>query len=220
LWFIKANKVRSRDTKRYGIIVAGITITAIGAFPYITSGRLVDVSEWLLDFVPRASDWDSRHQLLFGLGFALIIIGLIGEMDSTFKRRCATFLIGLFVAWNITYMQSYYLDSLKQDQLIVALRNSDDIKSARVIMFDDQTTSRYNARGRGFRTYEWDGILVKAFGNDSKSAVDLKFVDCNDPLTPIPDTILTITARNGRFKATITRDVGIDISVKSIQPCQ
>lgn len=218
LWFLKSNKKYSPDSNRYGIIAAGITITAIGAFPYVVSGRLVDVSEWLLNFVPRASDWDSRHQLLLGLGFALIIVGLIGEVDSAFKRHCRTFLVGLFVAWNITYMHAYYLDSLKQDQLIVAIQKSDELKSSRVIMFRD-TTARFNARGRGYRSYEWNGILTKAFGDSSRSVIDMGYVNCNDPLTPVPDTLLTITARNGRIESTLTRDIGIELSVESIQPC-
>jgi len=220
LWFVNSTKKRSREGNRYGFIVAGISITAIGAFPYVTSGRLVDISEWLLNFVPRASDWDSRHQLLLGLGFALIIVGLLGQVDSTFKRQCTTFLIGICVFWNVTNMHLYYLDSLKQDQVITALQNSNELKNARFIMFDDQTTSRFNARGREYRSYEWDGILAKAFDNDLKSAVDLGYVDCNDPLTSIPDTIITITARNGRLKTTLLRDVGVNLSVVSIQPCK
>lgn len=220
LWFMKSNKKCSPEDNRYAIIVAGVTITAVGAFPYLTSGRMTDVSEWMLNFVPRASEWDSRHQLLLGLGFALIIVGFIGQVDSTFKRRCTAFLVGLFVAWNITFMHAYYLDSLKQDQLVVALQKSDGLKSSKIIMFNDQTTSRFNARGRFYYEIEWDGILAKAFGNESKSGVDMRYVDCNDPLTPIPDTILAITARNGRLKATLSRDVGIDLSVVSIQPCK
>ena len=35
----------------------------------------------------------------------------------------------------------------------------------------------------------------------------------------IPDTLLTITTANGRFKATLLRQVGIIISVAHIDPC-
>jgi len=70
-------------------------------------------------------------------------------------------------------MHSYYLDSLKGEQVITALQNSNELENARFIMFDDQTTGRFNARGRNYRSYEWDGILAKAFGNDLKSAVYL-----------------------------------------------
>jgi len=173
LWFVNSAKRRSHDGGRYGLIVAGLAITVLGAFPYITSGRLVDISEWTLNFVPRASDWDSRHQLLLGLGIALIIVGLLGHVDSIFKRQCTTFFVGICVFWNVTYMHSYYLDSLKGEQVITALQNSNELENARFIMFDDQTTGRFNARGRNYRSYEWDGILAKAFGNDLKSAVYL-----------------------------------------------
>ena len=50
-----------------------------------------------------------------------------------------------------------------------------------------------------------------------KSIVGYNFVDCDSGL--IPDTLLTITATNGRFKATLFRQVGINIGVARIDPC-
>jgi len=219
LWYLKLRRNNASVNSRYPIILAGVTITALGAFPYITSGRLVDVSEWMLNFVPRASDWDSRHQLVLGLGLAVTLVGLISPIDSTFKRPSFNVLIGLCVALNITYMHGYYLDSLKQDQMISAIRDSDELAESRFVMIDD-TTDRFNARGRGYRSYEWDGILAKALGDSTRTVIDMGYVDCNDPLTPVPDTLLIITARNGRFESTLTRDIGIELSVESIQPCK
>lgn len=218
LWYLKLRKDNVSVDSRYAIILAGVSLTALGAFPYVASGRLVDVSEWLLNFVPRASDWDSRHQLLLGLGLAITLAGIIGPFDSTFKRRSVTVFIGLCVALNMTYMHAYYLDALKQDQIISAIHDSDALRQSRVIMIND-TTDRFNARGRHYRSYEWDGILTKALGDSSRSIVYMGYVNCNDPLTPVPDTILTIIARNGRFESTLTRNVGIELFVEPIQPC-
>ena len=219
LWYLKLRRDNISVDSRYPIILAGVSLTALGAFPYITSGRLVDVSEWILNFVPRASDWDSRHQLLLGLGLAVTLVGLIGPSDSIFKRRSINILIGLCVALNITYMHGYYLDSLKQDQMISAIRDSDALTESRFVMIND-TTDRFNARGRGYRSYEWDGILAKALGDSTRTAIYMGYVDCSDSLALVPDTLLTITALNGRFISTLTRDVGIELSVKSIQPCK
>mgnify|MGYP001577892394 CR=1 FL=1 len=217
-WFLKSHRGGASESKRYAVIIAGITITAIGASPYIVGGHLVDISDWLIAFVPRSSDWDSRHQLLLGLGLSVTIAGVVGSIDSSFKRQSLAVIFGLCVLWNVTYMQSYYLDSLKQDQIVVALRKSDDLKNSRIIMIDD-STERFNARGRFYRSYEWEGILSKAFGENSISVISGKsYVDCGDPM--IPETLLTITARNGRLESTVTRDLGIELSVKSIQPCK
>lgn len=217
-WYWKSHKGGTSESKRYAIIVAGITITVIGASPYIVGGHLVDISDWLIAFVPRSSEWDSRHQLLLGLGLSVTIAGVVGSIDSTFKRQGLAVFFGLCVLWNATYMQSYYLDALKQDQIIVALRKSDELKNSRIVMIDD-STERFNARGRFYRSYEWEGILSKALGENSISVISGKsYIDCRDPL--IPDTLLTITARNGRLESTVSRDIGIELFVESIQPCK
>lgn len=217
-WYLKSRKSESSENNRYAIIVSGITITIIGASPYIIGGHLVDISDWLIAFVPRSSDWDSRHQLLLGLGLSITIAGVIGLIDSTFKRQMLAVLFGLCVVWNVTYMHSYYLDSMKQDQIVSALQGSVELKSSRVIMIND-LADRFNARGRHYRSYEWNGIFSKAFGDNSRSAISpMSFVDCNE--FPIPDTLLTITARNGRLESTVSRDLGIELSVKLIHPCE
>jgi len=217
-WFWKSRKKSTLESNRYAIIIAGITITVIGASPYIVGGHLVDISEWMISFVPGYSDWRSRNQLLLGLGLAVTIAGAIGSVDSTFKRHCVAMLFGLCVMLNMTYMHSYYLDSLKQDQVIAAFQRSSELKDSRVIMIND-LTDRFNARGRTYRSYEWDGILAKASGDNLRSAISgLSYVHCTDPL--IPDTLLTITARNGRLESTVSRDLGIELSWETIQPCK
>ena len=215
--FLKTQKRDLLDRERYAIVIAGITIVALGAFPYITGGYLVFISDWLIAFVPRSSDWDSRHQLLLGLGLAIVITGVVGAINSRFKRQCLVALFGFCVMLNMIFMYSYYLDALKQDQVVVAFQSSSELKNSRVIIIND-LADRYNARGRLYRSFEWDGILSKAFGDNSRSAIPgTPYIDCSDPL--IPDTLLTITARNNRLESTLTRDLGIVISVEFIQPC-
>ena len=216
-WLVRSRNHPNFEFKRFAIIVSGITIIVVGASPYIVGGHLVDISDWMIAFVPRSSDWDSRHQLLLGLGIAVTIAGIVGPINSTFKRQCIVALFALCVVWNVTYMHSYFLDSLKQDQIVEAFERSSDLNESKIIMIDD-TTDRYNARGRFVRSYEWEGMLTKAIGENSRSVISGKtYIDCSDPL--IPDTLVTITARNGRIESTLTRDLGIEIFVASIHPC-
>ena len=203
--------------KRALLIYLGVTVVVIGATPYIVGGHLVDVSEWMLNFVPRASEWNSRHQLLLGLGLSLLICGVIGDLDSRFKRQSLKVLYGVCVVWNLTYMQGYYLDSLKQNEVISAIRRSNDFVDSKIIMVND-LADRFNGRGRGIRSYEFDGIFDFAKGaSDVKTITGYSYVKCNDEF--VPDTLMTITAKNGRLEATITGKVGIEISVEPIRPC-
>lgn len=217
LWFIKVGRHDLTEKSRNLLISLGIVLVIIGAAPYIVAGHLVDVSEWMFNFVPRASDWSSRHQLLLGLGLAVVIVGILGELESRFKRNLATSIIGICVLLNATFMHAYFLDSLKQDQIIDAIKQNTDLSVSKVIMIDDQA-ERFNARGRFVRYYEWDSMFASAYGIESKHTISgLSYVDCTSDL--IPDTLLTITATNGRLKATLLRNIGINIVVTPISPC-
>ena len=217
LWFIKVGSNDLTEKGRNLLISLGIVLVIIGAAPYIVAGHLVDVSEWMFNFVPRASDWSSRHQLLLGLGLAVITVGILGELESKFKRNLVFAITGICVLLNMTFMHAYFLDSLKQDQFIDAIKQDTELNASKVIMIDDQA-ERFNARGRFVRYYEWDAMLVSAYGNDAKHTISgLSYVDCASDL--IPDTLLTITATNGRLKATLLRDLGINIAVTPISPC-
>jgi low affinity Fe/Cu permease len=217
LWLVKVGRHDVTEKYRNLLISLGIILVIVGAAPYIVAGHLVDVSEWMFNFVPRASDWSSRHQLLLGLGLAVIIVGILGELESKFKRNLVFAIVGVCVLLNMTFMQAYFLDSLKQDQFIDAIKQETELSASKVIMIDDQA-ERFNARGRFVRYYEWDAMLVSAYGNDAKHTISgLSYVDCASDL--IPDTLLTITATNGRLKATLLRDLGINIAVTPISPC-
>jgi hypothetical protein len=217
LWLVKVGRHDVTERYRNLLISLGIILVIVGAAPYIVAGHLVDVSEWMFNFVPRASDWSSRHQLLLGLGLAVIIVGILGELESKFKRNLVFAIIGICILLNATFMHAYFLDSLKQDQFIEEIKQNTDLSASKVIMIDDQA-ERFNARGRFVRNYEWDSMFVSAFGNDVKHSISgLSYVDCASDL--IPDTLLTITATNGRLKATLLRDIGINIGVTRIDPC-
>ena len=199
-------------------IALGIVLVTLGAFPYITSGRLVDISEWMLNFVPRASEWDSRNQLLLGAGLSLLITGMIGERDSEFKKKALVVFVGACVCLNFTFMQGYMLDAMKQQQVINVFSKSDVVREGNIIMIND-LAERYNARGRSVRTYEWDGMLKKAFGEGSRTSTDYGYVDCNNPDAKPPDVLVTINSANGRFKSLLTRNVGIYLVAELINPC-
>jgi len=216
-WYVKVGSCDPVERNRYLVITLGIILVIIGAAPYIVAGHLVDVSEWMFNFVPRASDWSSRHQLLLGLGFAVIIVGILGELNSRFKRQLVFTIIGICVLLNATFMHAYFLDSLKQDQFIDAIKQNTDLSVSKVIMIDDQA-ERFNARGRGVRNYEWNSMFASVYGKDTKHTITgLSYVDCASD--QIPDTLLTITATNGRLKATLLRNIGINIAVTHIDPC-
>jgi hypothetical protein len=186
----------------------------------MAGGHLVDISDWMISFVPNFSDWNSRHQLLQPLGFALIAVGVLsGSSEETSKKAGVFGLSGLLafsVLLNFTFSQEYYLDSLKQDQVVEEFSNIDALKTNSQVMISDDAF-RFNARGRALRSYEWVAMLEKAHPNQDEFVVEpLRYVSCDEFK---PTLILTIIAANGRLESLITRDLGIEIRVEEISPC-
>ena len=61
-------------------------------------------------------------------------------------------------------------------------------------------------------------MLFEIYKNDSKKIIDsVQNVECESAL--LPGAILTITANNGRLKATLLRDLGIHLIVVRLSLC-
>jgi hypothetical protein len=198
----------------------GVLSLAFGSAAYMAGGHLVDISDWLISFVPNFSDWNSRHQLLQPLGFALIAVGVLsGSSEETSKKAGVFGLSGLLafsVLLNFTFSQEYYLDSLKQDEVIEQLSNIELLKMNNQLMISDDAV-RFNARGRALRSYEWVAMLEKAHPNQGEFLVEpLRYIGCDEFK---PTLILTVIATNGRLESLITRNLGIEIRVEEISPC-
>ena len=84
-----------------------------------------------------------------------------------------------------------------------------------LVMFDDQAT-RFNARGRRLRPYEWKGILQEAFPNHEIDADVIGLVRCTNS---IPDYVVTILTTNGRLRALLTRDTGVQVNLERFIGC-
>jgi hypothetical protein len=207
------------DAVRALLVSTGVFSVSIAAFPYILGGHLVDISDWLIAFIPNFSDWDSRHQLLLPFGLSLIFAGSM-KMDKTEKLTlkiypALTTLLAMFVVLNFTFAQEYFLDSRKQTAVVEAMVSNPDLKSVQLVLVDDQAV-RFNARGRLIRSYEWEGMLHKALGSNRIQVSYLQYVNCNEFQ---PDAILHINSPSGRLESTLRGKVAIDLWVEKIDPC-
>lgn len=215
IWAIRRHGIStpSRNVK----VMVGLQLIALGSFPYITSGRLVDISEWMINFVPRLSDWESRHQLLLGLGLSLIIVGLFSSADSITSKQGVKLIMFSCVTLNFTFMHSYWLDYRKQTEIIEIMAESYVVAEGKVIMFNDLALN-YNARGRRYRWYEWHGMLQRSFGDSKRSVADFEYLDCGAE-NLVPDVLVTINTTQGRLRSTISNSLGIQINAVKINPC-
>jgi hypothetical protein len=198
----------------------GFLSLAFGASAYMAGGHLVDLSDWIISFVPNFSDWDSRHQLLLPLGFSLIIVGALSgpaaDNGRALKSAGVTAFAVISVILNFTFSQEYYLDSLKQNEVIDQFSELEELKTNSNLMISDDAF-RFNARGRVLRPYEWEAMLAKSAHGDKEFTVELtRFVRCDEFK---PTLLLTVIGTNGRLESLLTRKLGIRVQAEKILPC-
>ena len=120
------------------------------------------------------------------------------------------------VILNFTFSQEYYLDSLKQKEVMEQFSQLDELKMNSSLMISDEAY-RFNARGRVLRSYEWAAMLAKSVPGDQEFVVEpTRFVRCDEFK---PSLILTVIATNGRLESLLTRKLGIQVRVEKISPC-
>lgn len=217
LWLLYQQRLGRVAPNRVVLLSTGLFAVAFGSVAYFASGRLVDLSEWISFLVPNKSDWSSRSQLLHGFGWSLFVVGVIGEMDSALKRIAYQSVVGLCVLLNLSFLSGYVLDALKQESVIKAFSESELVNESKVIMIDDSLALPFNARGRGVRSYEWEGMLLKATG-DAKTVVYDGYIDCSSKKN-VPDLLVTIYPQRGRLIAQMTMNAEMILQTQAIAPC-
>jgi hypothetical protein len=197
------------------LVSLGMIAISFGSVAYFAAGRLVDLSEWLQFLVPRSSSWDSRSQLLHGLGISLVLVGLVGEINSYAKKLSYRALMSFCILLNFTFMTGYYVDYLKQESILHSF-SAANLEDNSVLMIRDNT-DQFSARGRNLRSYEWEGMILKATGKKVK-AVDEAFVFCSSD-SAVPNVLVEMNPGRGRLATLVKRDAGILVSYTQINPC-
>ena len=158
----------------WGLLAIGLLAFFLGAFPY-----------WILGYVPTFNDWSSRHQLLLPLGSALIIVGILSfnnlngktkahsiiiRGSQTINASVISIIVGASLAFNVSSYATLFIDWQKQKQLIHLFSKNADLERAGLVVFVD-ATEQLNGLGRKQRSYEWNGMLEAAFGNQKRFAI-------------------------------------------------
>lgn len=196
-------------------IAVGLVLFWLGVFPYMALGHFPNLRSFLIGLVPGESDWDSRHQLLTPLGLAILFVGAVNFFQVARRVQVVKFALVICAALSFTFTHEYYLDAIKTQGVIAAFSGLDLPRSTASVLIDDQAT-RFNARGRRIRPYEWDGMMNMATKSSSIKTDVIGFVDCS---TTDPEFVLTIRSTHGRLRTLVTRDAGIAVDSRPVQRC-
>lgn len=207
-----ADKLRN-EFFRILMITIGIVSVALGASGYLASGRLVDLTEWMLNFVPETSEWNSRHQLLLGVGISVIVAAGIGQPVTYLKKSIFITLLVCMVSLNLTFMQGYLLDYKKQEHVIEALSDHPELLSQDKFYVTDKALI-FNARGRNYRSYEIQGMLMQALSASAQQVSEIEIATASTCTTEFgSDVLVVIETFSGRLRALLTLDPAISVTI-------
>jgi hypothetical protein len=126
----------------------GSAMLVCACFPY-----------WSVGLVPTFWDWDSRHQLLMPFGAGILIFSVIAGTYSRVRKALFTAVICVSISATASNYFSFKADWQKQAGIVSAISTSENAAKCSLFIFFDSTD---NAIRRGFRFYEWGGLLSKA----------------------------------------------------------
>jgi hypothetical protein len=165
-------------------------------------------------------DWDSRLQLLWPLGLALVMVGLFESIPShLYQKNSVAVIISLTLLTSLISAE-YYVDSLKQKALIAGIQT--EVKGVdNGVYFVREEQNLLNARSRTYREYEWNGIISSALDEDNISSKILSGLD-GEQSCPDSKVCLVIYPRvTSSFIGSLIRrrvDIEIGCSDLSIVP--
>jgi len=177
-------------------------------------------------------DWESRHWLVAWPALAWFFIVLLGSYGSSGQRKlvATAFLVLVFLTASIS--SEYVVDSLKQralsrefaEQLGPRLVNLPDSGEPLVVFLKtDSAAVELNARYRGYRKYEWIGLIANSVRVPYSRVEVLEFDSvtgstgvCTD-LSPAVLVVPEIMTQ--RIESLLRFRVGVSVAVRDVMQC-
>lgn len=228
-WLIKKRQGKNNPINRgLALLFWGLVITWLGVFSYVVIGL------W-----PSFGDWQSRHQLLMPLGVAMAIVGAGSWISHGNVLRFSVIALALSSLVNLYISFEYHLDWIKQREVMQLISRSAEIRTARTILFDDKTM-RFNARGRTYRFYEYNGWFKLVYGDERRWGMDRaawegpltaklpdeykqyisKYYNASEYIRSAPDLIVTIKSPISGLKTVLKKVLtgfgGFSLNIKKL----
>lgn len=124
--------------------------------------------------IPGVFDWADRFQLLVPLGAALLLTyGLRILLHPKAYVHVAAILIACFVGADALTMLDFQRDWFKQQALMEQFQASKIMRNATTFIITDQTKD-WDVLKRGYLPYEYTGMMVTLFGEETRFATSIE----------------------------------------------
>lgn len=161
---IRGAEAATLATNVEALLAVGLLALALAMIPYLVVGKL-----------PSFQSWETRHQLLMPLGFAVIVVATLRSALSWMASKAAWILaLGFLLAatlGSISVSLALVADWNKQMQVSGALAADSQVRDAQTVVFSDQCAGlNFDSRPHAF--YEYTGWLWTAFGDRTRLGID------------------------------------------------
>lgn len=177
-FLIKSLFKNAKNPFNIWLLVVGILIFLVGAFPYILVGK-----------TPGGIGWNSRHALLLLLPAGIIYIALIRILPSLFQVILTSVLLSIFCAFHIDNYLAWQARSVKDLSLIENLKSQYPTNDNYDILLVKDDNSK--VKNEGYRYYEYSVYFKRTWGNEKTVGFDV-----NDYGDKLEEEITDVLDRN------------------------
>lgn len=152
------------------MLIPGVVLFLVAVFPYCAVGKLPDLNNWA-----------SRNQVLVPLSMAFLVYYLVLQSAVIHKKVPVILLNLLITSFIVQTLYSHYLydlDWFYQRSLLAQFKQSQVFQKNTTFIAKDNLEMDIWVHNRGLDFYEVNGLLKKAFNEDTRLLVhDITAID-------------------------------------------
>ena len=147
-------------------------------------------------------------------------MGFLQLIPKGVAKRAFVLSLTACMLLNFMFMRDYLMDWKMQTQVIASLNSASIPANSKIVMvYQTDAAKKFNARGRMFRSYEWEALIASGMNKKEVSVVYNNRIDCSGDKNLIPDVLMTVDAKNSNLKALLTINPGAFVTLQEINPC-
>lgn len=178
-------------------------------------------------------DWESRHWLISWPLLTVLVLALVELPRTSGSEPIPRVVFAILLLSSLIVSSEYLIDSLKQKAIVRAVeaelrgRVPTASDSDNRLIFVLQTTAasqQLNARHRGLRIYEWQGLIAKGLAVNMRDIEVLEFdelpkQDSKACEIPFRATIIEPSVTSSRLEAIVEFRIGVQLNSEQFPLC-
>ena len=205
------------DSKVALLTACGSVLLGLALFPYLLTGHLTDLNSILAPLIPGEGSLTSRNLILIPFGASLLVFALTLMLKTQHVLPVRRLLVTVLFILGLSGSIEFKIDALKQESIVAGLRAIPKNSHTALVYFED-TTARFNARGRAIRSYEKVGWLkLSGWQSNRVQVLDDVTTSCSDAKEALQISIAS--PKPSRIMALLNNELPIKLTTRTVLLC-